>query len=326
MKQTRTGISAFLIVFLSMVSINFVLAEGQMQPAAPETVGLKVVASTSIVYDVVRTIAGKDADVYGLIKPGIDPHGFEPAPRDIARAESADLIFVNGFGLEENLLSTLEKVKPNAVVEVSSLIDPIEGGGEVHGEHAADHHHAIDPHTWMSPMNVISWVDVIEGALSKADPAHRASYSERASAYRQALIGLHTKIEEEVAKIPVGQRVLLTDHNTLGYFARDYGFKVVGSILSGFSSNTEPSAKDLASLAGIIREHDVQVVFIGETAGDRVLKLSKTLSETVSRPIDVRMLLTGSLTEKGGPGDTYLSFMKYDAGQIVDGLSGGAGR
>ncbi|MBN2510472.1 MAG: zinc ABC transporter substrate-binding protein [Spirochaetales bacterium] len=304
--------------------------------------GLSVVASTSIVWDVVRSVAGTDADVFCLIEPGTDPHGYEPAPREIAKAESADIVFVNGLDLEENLLTLLENVRPGGVVEVSSRVNAIEnesgktgsGGEDEHdgedsdaghpGEHEAgdDHHHRGDPHTWMSPLNVLTWVDVIEETLSAADPAHRENYSSRADQYRTLLLDLHRRIEDAVSQLPAENRILVTDHHTLGYFARDYGFTVIGSILPGFSSNTEPSVRDLTRLIDIINEYQVTAIFIGQTAGGQVDKLSRTIEKSLGKSLDVRTLFTGSLAAAGETGDSYMSFMEYNVAEIVEGLGG----
>lgn len=292
-----------------------------------------IVTSTSIIDDVVRQVAGDSAEIYNLMGKGNDPHSYEPTPRDMAKVERASLVFTNGLGLEENLLSVLETVHGGEIVEVSGTIDLMEAvdheEGEDHEEgdhdadedHHADDHEGSDPHSWMSPLNVLKWVDVIEAALTKADPAHDAEYRENAENYRKELRLLDSWIREELAVLPESKRVLVTDHNVFSYFARDYQFRIIGTIIPGFSSNAEPSAGELSRLISILEAQQVNALFIDEAAGEGVLKLAGTLNEESEYDISVYTIISGSLRNEGEPGDSYLSFMKYNVNQIISGLS-----
>ena len=138
--------------------------------------GLSIVSSTSIVTDVVRNIAGNRINVAGLIPQGANPHNYQPTPREMAMAEKADLIFINGMGLEETLSEILNNVKKGKIIEVSSQVNPM-------GFQDDENNNNQDPHTWTSPLNVISWSKVIRDALIEIDPDNAETYRQNASDY-----------------------------------------------------------------------------------------------------------------------------------------------
>jgi ABC-type Zn uptake system ZnuABC Zn-binding protein ZnuA len=281
---------------------------------------LRVVTTTSIISDVVSNIGGDRIDLKGLISPGQDPHSYEPAPRDIAEVEDAEIMFVNGFDLEEGLLSIVETVNPGNVVEVSRQVNPLVSEAEEQ-DHSEEHHHESgDPHTWMSPLNVISWVDVITEALSNAEPLHSSYFHQNAEIYKKELLQLHEGIINSLEGIPLEERVLVTDHNLFGHFAREYHFRVIGTLLPGYSSSSESSARDTVRLLNLLKEQGVVAVFISESAGEAVKKLAATLSRESDHTIIVKELLTGSLRKSGQEGDSYIRFMEYNTKQIVSGL------
>ena len=288
---------------------------------------LKVVTTTSIITDVVSQVAGDRVEITGLIGYGQDPHAYQPTPRDMALTEEADIIFVNGFGLEENLLETLKSNNEDSITEVSKGIVPLEFGGHEEEEHDHEaeeeehHHHAgTDPHTWMSPLNVMIWTDNIAEALAEADPVNADYYRKNAAAYKEELKALHGDIESGLASLPEERRVLVTDHQCFGYFARDYHFRIAGTIIPGLSTNAEPSAKDLTDLINMLETEQVPAIFIGMTSGDGVKKLGEVIREELGYPIKIQMMLTGSLQPAGEPGGSYLGFIRYNSGQIMEGL------
>ena len=284
---------------------------------------LAVVATTNIIGDVAANVGGDAVDLTVLIEIGQDPHSFEPTPQDLAAIEDADLILVNGLDLEEVLVGAIGNVAEGPVVPVSAgieLLEPSDGDDDHEGEE--DHGHAADPHVWVDPNNVIVWVENIAWALSQADPANQAVYQENASAYLDELRALDKYIRQQAARIPEGQRKLVTDHGLYSYFADEYGFEIVGTVIPSFTSTAGASAGDVARLVGVIEEAGVPAVFIGATATQGTRRLAEALAAEAGSQVRVLPLVSGSLAPQGPPGDTYLGYMRYNIDQIVLGLTG----
>ncbi len=277
-----------------------------------------IIATTSIVGDVVQQVAGDRAAITVLVPPDVDEHSFEPSPRDIARVSDASLVFMNGAGLE----GFIEKLIENAggsvkLVSVSEGITPIEGEDD-HADEAEDDHadeSGADPHFWTDPNNVLVWVDNIERELIQADPAGEQVYRANAEAYRVELRALDTWVSEQVAQIPPENRRLVTDHKMFTYFAERYGFEQIGAIVPGYSTLASPSAQELAALEDAIRAQNVPVIFVGST-------VNPALAERVAADTNTRLvrILTGSLTEAGGEAPTYLEYIRYNVTAIVEAL------
>lgn len=293
---------------------------------------LRVVATTTIVGDVVAQVGGDAIDLTVLLPVGADPHVFDPSPQDMAKVADAGVIFANGAGLEAFLERLLENAGGDAeVIHVSEGIAFIEGEHD-EDEENDDHddegdvveddvledehdHEGIDPHTWTDPNNVLRWVDNIETALVLHDPAHAAEYRANADAYRAQLRELDAWVRGQVAAIPAENRKLVTDHETFAYFAQRYGFEQVGAVVPGYSTAAQPSARDLAGLEDRIRAYGVKAVFVGST-------VNPALAQRVAEDTGIKLvfLYTGSLTAPGGEADSYLSYVKYNVGAIVEGL------
>jgi ABC-type Zn uptake system ZnuABC Zn-binding protein ZnuA len=308
--------SRHLPVFLFLTALFFGLAACGPAPAAGENGKLKVVATTTIVGDVVRQIGGDQIDLTVLLPVGSDPHSFEPTPQDAARVADAQLIFANGAGLEEFLTPLLKNAGSQAeVVPVSEGIELL-ASQEVHDEgSAAAESHSGDPHTWFDPNNVMIWVKNIEAKLSLLDPAHAQQYGANAAAYTGKLKELDGWIQEQVTQIPVENRKLVTDHASFTYFASRYGFTQVGAIIPAYSSMAQPSAQDLAALEDAVRAQGVKAVFVSEAA-------NPAQSERIAQDTGVQVvkLYNGALSAPDGPAGTYLDFMRFDVTEIVKAL------
>jgi len=310
------------ILFITLLGAAFASLNAAGQ--GDDTGRLRIVTTTGIISDVTGEIAGDLVDQYRLIPPGQDPHSYEPTPRDMAMVEKADLIFVNGFDLEEGLLSVIENVHTGKIIEVSRTVVAIteeEHEENEEPEEDEEHHHSVDPHTWMSPRNVLLWTDVIVKALSEADKVNSSVYSERGLLYSDRLKSLDMSIEEAVSSLPSETRILMTDHDVFGYFARDYGFKVAGTLMKGFLTADDPSSREIADLIELLKREQINAVFIGESSGTGIRKLADTVSRESEREISVIELLTGSLKPSGQQGDSYIGMMEYNVKSIVTGLS-----
>jgi manganese/iron transport system substrate-binding protein len=305
----RFAPAIFLVVML-------VAACGSSMPAASNQ-GLKVVASTTILGDVVAQVGGELIDLTVLFPPGADPHTFEPRPQDIAAISDADVVVISGLGLEESLEPILDANVRGTLITASNGIRVLAIAGEEHSakDPEADRHNGSDPHVWTDPNNVMVWTDNIAAALAKADPPNAASYQANARTYIAALQDLDAWIRLEVALIQPENRKLVTDHHAFGYFADQYGLEQVGALVGSFSTNASPSAREIAALEDVIRAQNVPAVFVGKT-------VNPELAGQVAQDTGTKLVLvyTGSLSQPGGEADSYLKFMHYNVNAIVEAL------
>lgn len=283
---------------------------------------VSVVATTSIIADVVSNVGGKAVRVQALLPIGADPHAYEVTRQDLAIMDQAALIFVNGAGLEQSILSQLPAVaRPGQVIDLSAGLELIAGHEHEsqHGQEEPEEHHdeEMDPHVWLDPGNVSQWAEQIAAALGQADPACAGYYAERARLYQAKLRELDEWIAREVQRIPPERRLLVADHDALGYFARRYGLRVVGSAFPGLSTLAEPSAQEVAQLEDAIRSLGVPAIFLSST-------VSPSLVQRIAQDTGVRLvtLYIGSLSGPEGPAATYIDMMRYNVQAIVSALSG----
>ena len=277
---------------------------------------LSVVATTTIVGDVVSVVGGDLISLNILLPVDADPHSYQPVPQDLAAISKADVVFLNGLGLEE----FLEEVVAGAVegaemVSVSEGVVTLDVGEEEEEEEEEHEHGDEDPHVWMDPNNVIVWVENIAAKLSELDPANAEVYAANAEAYIQELEALDAWIMEQATTLPVEDRLLVADHDTLAYFAARYGFELVGAVIPGFSTLAEPSAQDIAKLQDQILALGVKAVFVGATVNPNLVE--RVAEDTGAQVIT---LYTGSLSGPDGPAPTYLEMMRYNVRAIVEAL------
>jgi len=290
-------------------------------PAAGDR--LKVVATTTIVGDVVRQVAGDAVDLAVLLPAGADPHGFQPTPQDAALVANADLVFSSGLDLEEFLDRLIQNAGGSArVVAVSGGIETLAGHkengdeGEGHAEtEEGNAHEGVDPHVWMDPTNVRVWTRNIAAALSELDPANAAAYQANAQRYDQTLQALDGWAQGQIDQIAPENRRMVVDHDAFGYFAQRYGLETVGTVVPGYSTMSAPSAQDLARLEDAIRSLGVKAVFVGNT-------VNPALAQRVAADTGVQLvfLFTGSLSEPGGDAETYEDFVRHNVNAIVEAL------
>ncbi len=303
-----------------MLSIALLIAgcapAGGENPDVPDG-SLHVVASTSIIADVVRQVSGEDAVVDVLIPAGSDPHSYAPAPQDVARIARADVIFLNGLGLEAGLQPVLKNAPPDAaVVELSQGIALLEKPASPSGEGGEGNlAEGADPHLWSDPNNVRVWVSTIAETLAERDPSHAEAYRRRAASYQQKLEELDAWVREQVAGIPPERRVIVSDHLMWGYFCARYGFRQQGALIPGYSTLAQPSAQELAALEDAIRQAGVPAIFVGNT-------VNPSLAERVAADTGVKLVTvyTGSLSGPDGPAPTYVDWVRYNVTAITDAL------
>ncbi|MCB8944786.1 MAG: zinc ABC transporter substrate-binding protein [Ardenticatenaceae bacterium] len=295
---------------------------------------LTVVATTSIIGDVVAQVGGEAIDLTILMEAGQDPHSYEPGAQELTAVADADVIFINGWDLEESLVDSLESIGEEAlVVPISANIHPLAFGEDEHeheGEEAeheeedehdeGEHHHSgADPHVWFSIHNVEQWMENVEHVLSELDPTHAGTYEANATAYMTELAELEAYAEAQLAPIPTEKRFLVTNHDSFGYFAEEYDFTVLGTVIPSISTAAEPSASDLTDLIAEMEEHTVCTIFTETTVNDT---LAQTVASELSGcdAVQVLKLYTGAVGSEGSGAESYIGMFRTNIDTIVDGL------
>jgi zinc/manganese transport system substrate-binding protein len=266
-----------------------------------------VVVTTTILGDVVANVVGDGATVEVLMPAGADPHDYIPSSQQVARIHQADLVVVNGLGLEAGLSDVLESAVADGanVIEIAPHLDPLPfGGGD-----------ELDPHMWMDPLRMKVAASAIAEALFLIDGDD--SWHAGEAAYAAELDAAHQQIETLLAQVPVEQRKLVTNHDSLGYLADRYGFVVIGTVIPGGSSLGNPSSAQLAELVATVERENVPAIFAETTEAQ---DLAEAVAAEVGHDVAVVVLLTGSLAEEGSPGDTLIGMLLIDAERIAEAL------
>jgi ABC-type Zn uptake system ZnuABC Zn-binding protein ZnuA len=285
-------------------------------PASPN-----VLAVETFLADMAQNVAGDRLKVASLIPIGVDPHAFEPTPQDVVKIAGSQVLIANGAGFE----SWLDKVLQNAggtrslVEAAAGLTSRQPAAGEAAHEDEAAHDqdpHEGDPHYWLDPLSAIKYVENIRDGLSAADPAGKAVYAANAAAYIAKLQELDGWIKAQVAAVPAERRLLVTNHESFGYFADRYGFTVVGTVIPSVNTGASPSAQEMAALTEHIKEHAAPAIFLETGANPQ---LARQIGQEAGIKV-VTDLFTHSITDAGGPAPTYIDMMRHNARVIVEAL------
>ncbi len=310
----------FFLRYLELILLAS-LSCGCASAAIPAS-GKTATAVETFLADIAQNIAGDRLQVHALIPYGIDPHEFDPAPKDMVIVSESDLLIVNGGGLEGWLADALQTVGGNRVLVTASQgltsrqtagasSTPTPGAASP-ASSAAN----IDPHFWMNPLLIKTYVANILEGLIRIDPSNETLFRQNASGYISKLDRLDQWVLSQVALIPPDQRLLVTDHDDLGYFADRYGFQLIGAILPSVSPDAEPSASQIAALIGQIRSTHAKAIFLDTGANTQ-------LADQISQETGCRVvtgLYIHSLTPAGGNAPTYLDLIKFDVTLIVEAL------
>jgi zinc/manganese transport system substrate-binding protein len=266
---------------------------------------LKVASLSTITTELAQSVGGDAVRVTPIIKPGMDPHDFQPSPLDIRQIESADLVLLTGKGMEGYLTKLEEAVgSKTKFVEVGEVIPSLkleEEGRMVE-----------DPHWWHSIENMKKATIVVKKHFVEADPGNKAVYEKNAAAYLAMLTELQKWVKKEVAKLPRDKRKLVTSHDALQYFARDYGFKIYA--IEGVSTDDQPSSKKVTDLINTIREEKVKAVFFESIENPKVV--SEITKETGAK-VGGELYADG-LGEKEA--STYSGMIRHNITSIVGNL------
>ena len=279
---------------------------------------LQIATTVSPITSIVASVAGEHADVTGLVPEGVNSHEYEPRPSDVKVLADADVVYLNGLNLETPTRELAEKTLggDDDVVELGSLaIDPAEYVYDFSFPRAGGD---PNPHLWTSPLMGRRYAELVRDDLKRRDPAHAADYDRNAAALLEQLDVLDRAVRAASATVP--SRILLTYHDSFPYFAREYGWRVIGAIQPADFS--EPSAKEVGRLIEQVRETKVRAIFGSEVFPSPVLQ--QIARETGVRYVDD--LRDDDLPgEPGDPEHSYVGLLRYDFVTMVEALGGDAG-
>lgn len=304
-----------LIVFLTVFTL---IISGCTPASNSGTADSAVLTSTTFLADIARNVAGDRVTVESLLPVGADPHAYQPTPQDAAKIADSQLLIVNGAEYEHFIEPLLENAGGERIIVTAS-----EGIEALHAEeHAGEEeagsghaHEAGDPHMWLDPNLVVTYAENIRDGLIQFDPEGEAVYRSNTEAYIAGLKVLDAWIIEQVSQIPPERRLLITNHEALGYFAERYGFTIAGTVVESFSSGASPSAGQMADLIDQVMASGAPAIFLD--ASD-----NETLAQQIAAETGIRVvtdLHLESLTN-GPPAATYVDMMKHNVMLIVEAL------
>src|SRR5258708_718016 len=283
------------------------LISAQLSPARAQD-KLNVVATFSILADLVKNVGGDRVEVKSLVGPNGDAHVYQPTPNDAKTVSDAKLVFVNGLGFE-GWMARLVKASgaKAAMITATKGVKPrkMEEGG----------HSEADPHAWQSVPNAKVYVTNIYDALVAADPAGKATYAANSAAYLAKLDALDVQVRAAVAAIPADRRKIITTHDAFGYFGAAYGVAFIAP--QGVSTESEVSARDVAKIITQIKEQKIPAVFLENVTDERLLR--RIGEESGARVGGT--LYSDALTDGQGPASTYIDMMRHNVKQLAEALT-----
>ena len=267
----------------------------------------KVVTTFTIIQDMAQNIAGDAATVESITKPGAEIHDYEPTPKDIVKAQSADLVLWNGLNLERWFEKFFQNVKDKPAVVVTEGIEPMSiNEGPYTGN--------PNPHAWMSPSNALIYIENIKNALVKYDPQNKETYEKNAALYAQKIKALDKPLREKLAQVPEAQRWLVTSEGAFSYLTRDYGFKE--AYLWPINAEQQGTPQQVRKVIETVKANNIPVVFSESTISPKPAK--QVAKETGAKYGGV--LYVDSLSNKKGPVPTYVDLLNTTVSTIVKGF------
>ncbi|CAK0760090.1 zinc/manganese transport system substrate-binding protein [uncultured Gammaproteobacteria bacterium] len=283
---------------------------GQSVGAEP----LPVVATFSILGDLVKAVGGTEVMVTVLVGPGNDIHAHEPTPRDAQALAGAGLVVINGLGLEgwiERLVKASGYRGPVVVAARSTA--PLAAPGDTDHDHG--HGQTSDPHVWQAVANVKTMVGEIRDGLIAAAPERAEAFRANGIAYLTELDHLDDEIRAALAPIPAGQRKVVTSHDAFGHYGHAYGVNFLAA--AGMGAEAEPSAKAMAGLIRLIRLEKVGTIFVESIHSPRMQqRIAKETGAVIGEPI-----YSDALSPPNGPAGSYLAMMRHNTRQFVRAMS-----
>jgi manganese/iron transport system substrate-binding protein len=293
--------------FRPVALLCLLLTAGLASQAALAEKKLRVVTTFTIIQDIAQNVAGDAAVVESITKPGAEIHDYQPTPRDIVKAQHADLILWNGMNLERWFQRFFENIKqvPAAVVTEGITPLPIREG---------PYNGNANPHAWMSASNALVYIENIRKALVQHDPANTETYNRNAKAYAAKIAALDAPLRERLARIPAAQRWLVTSEGAFSYLAKDYQLKEV--YLWPINADEQGSPQQVRRVIDAVRANHIPVVFSESTISDKPAK--QVAKETGAKYGGV--LYVDSLSAQGGPVPTYIDLLNVTVQTIAKGF------
>ena len=268
-----------------------------------------VLASTTFLADIVRNIAGERLVIKSLLPVGADPHSYQPTPKDLVKINESKLLVINGLEYEHFLESLLENAGgERSIITASDGLEPRTMEDEENAGKMAS-----DPHMWLDPSRMVTYVENIRAGLTQYDRNGADVYQSNADEYTAKLMNLDEWIKDQVAQIPPERRLLVTNHEALGYFSEHYGFKVIGTVLPSVSSDASASAGQLAELIDGIKASGASAIFLDASE-------NPTLAQQIADETEIIVITDlhlESLTD-GPPAATYIDMMEHNVTQIAN--------
>lgn len=288
------------------------------EPPAPRGDSLRVVATTGMVGDLVRAVGGAQVQVTTLMGPGVDPHLFKASEGDVRRLAEAEAVFVNGLHLEGKMGEILAKMRVSRpVVAVAEAAPAAERRSppEFRGQ--------VDPHLWFDVRLWRATIDPVVAELSRLRPAAAAEFTANGERYRAELAALDAWVEERLATVPPGQRVLVTAHDAFGYFGRRYGWRIVP--LQGISTLAEAGLQDVDRVVETVVAAKVPAIFVESSVPRRAIEA--VVAGCRARGASVAIggeLYSDALGAADGPAGSYVGMVRANVETIVRALAGEA--
>ena len=267
----------------------------------------KVVTTFTTIQDMAQNIAGDAATVESITKPGAEIHDYEPTPKDIVKAQSADLVLWNGLNLERWFEKFFQNVKDKPAVVVTDGIEPM-------SIHEGPYTGNPNPHAWMSPSNALIYIENIKNALVKYDPQNKETYEKNAALYAQKIKELDKPLREKLAQVPEAQRWLVTSEGAFSYLTRDYGFKE--AYLWPINAEQQGTPQQVRKVIETVKANNIPVVFSESTISPKPAK--QVAKETGAKYGGV--LYVDSLSNKKGPVPTYVDLLNTTVSTIAKGF------
>ena len=292
---------------LNMILTSLLVLTGLANSASADEKKFKVVTTFTVIQDIAQNVAGDAAIVESITKVGAEIHEYDPTPKDITKALSADLVLWNGLNLELWFKRFFEDIKDVPSVVVTEGIDPMPiQEGSYKGN--------PNPHAWMSPTLALTYIENIRAAFVKYDPKNAETYNKNAADYVAKIKALDAPLRERLAKIPESQRWLVTSEGAFSYLARDYNLKE--AYLWPINAEQQGTPKQVKSLIDLVRANNIPVLFSESTISDKPAK--QVSKETGAKYGGV--LYVDSLSTQDGPVPTYIDLLKVTVETIAKGF------
>lgn len=308
-----------MVTLLLVVSLLFVLgcgSETQNKGGKDQNGKVEVVATTTMLTDLVKQIGKDHVHVTGLMKAGVDPHLYQATAGDVERMQKADVVVINGIHLEGKMGSIFEQLgkAKKTIIRVS---DNIPENTLLNFEE--ENKMVKDPHIWFSIANWKLATDEVAKGLSTKDPMHKDEYLKNAEMYKAELDALDKEVKNKISEVPEPSRVLVTAHDAFAYFARDNGFEVKG--IQGISTDSEAAAADIATLAKFISSHKIKAIFVESSVPHKTMEALRDAVKAEGFDVSIGgELYSDSLGTEGSPEGTYIGMYRKNVETIVNAL------